>query len=73
MKRFPNECSYCGRPATNKNGCAHHKYTPTMHCMTAGKDELQGVVERAEKRGFRRYGDAVAVWHGNFVQLMIEG
>lgn len=72
MKRFPNECRYCGRPSTNKNGCAKHRYTPVMHCVTAGKDELMGVVERAEARGFRRYGDVVAVGGGNFVQLMIE-
>jgi len=72
MKRFPNECRYCGRPATNKNGCAKHKHTPTMHCMTAGGNELPRVVERAEARGFRRYGDVVAVGGGSFVQLMIE-
>jgi len=73
MKRFANECQYCGRPSTNKNGCARHKFTPKMFCMTAGKDELPGVVERAEKRGFRKYGDVVAVGGGAFVQLMIEG
>jgi hypothetical protein len=72
MKRFPNECAYCGRPSTNKNGCAKHKNTPVMHCMTASRNDLPGVVTKAEARGFRKYGEVVAVGGGAFVQLMIE-
>jgi len=40
--------------------------------MTAGANELPGVVKRAEKRGFMRYGEVVAVGNGAFVQFMVD-
>jgi len=72
MKTFPNECRYCGRPVTEGKGCARHQTAPNMVCMTAGIEELPGVVERAESAGFKKFGKVTGIGGGFFVQLMFN-
>ena len=44
----------------------------SFYCITAGKTELAGVVERKESNNFVCHGEPLAIGQGFLVQIMVE-